>query len=560
MPDVTGAADVIEVEDLRVELTTGQEILHGVSFTVAAGEIVALVGESGSGKTTIGTCVLAYLRRGAEVTGGRVRVLGEDVFAVPPRRLRQIRGGSVAFVSQDPASALSPARRIGAHFTEVLAQHLPQLSAAGARERIGGVLADVNLPVTRDFLRRYPHQLSGGQLQRVVLALAFILKPSAIVLDEPTTGLDVTTQAKVLDTIRELCRAHRVAAVYVSHDLSVVRELAARVIVLESGVIVEDRPTAEVFADPRHEYTIKLLAAIPDIARRRLLAPAPLAPDPLNPPPLAPAVATTGPVQTPVPIPAQPPCVLEVGGVNAWYGARQALADVSLSVRTGRCVALVGESGSGKSTLSRSIVGLNTGWEGEIAYAGSALARRVRDRSAVEQREVQYIFQSADRALNPRKSVLENVLVPVHHFFGLRGAEARRAALDAFEKVALPARLAQRRPRELSGGERQRAAIARAIACDPRVLICDEVTSALDVSVQAVILKLLDRLRREQDLSLLFVTHNLAVVREIADDVVVLRAGRVVESGSVDAVLSSPQADYTRRLLDDTPSLFRELA
>ncbi|QNE35411.1 ABC transporter ATP-binding protein [Leifsonia shinshuensis] len=525
---------VLEIDDLRVELLSGREILHGVSLTADAGEIVALVGESGSGKTTIGTTVLGHLRPGAQVTGGEIRIRGRNIFDLSDRELRALRGSEVAFVSQDPASALSPTRRIGRHFEELGQTHLADLDREQLTERISTVLADVNLPSSKEFLRKYPHQLSGGQLQRVIIALAFLVRPSVVVLDEITTGLDVSTQSKVLETVRTLCHSNQVVALYVTHDLSVVRELADRVIVLEEGDVVEDRDSVELFGQPAHDYTKRLLGAIPDIAGRRLLT--------------STREATDG-----------APAVLEIRGVDAWYGTKQVLFEVDLRVTSGSCVALVGESGSGKSTLSRSIVGLNSNWSGDIEFGGEKLATKVRARIASERREIQYIFQSADRALNPRLSVMDSVLVPIQQFFGLRGAAAREKALEAFEKVALSASLVDRRPRELSGGERQRAAIARAIACEPRMLICDEVTSALDVSVQAVILSLLDRLRDEEKLSMLFVTHNLAVVREIANDVVVLKDGRVVETGSVDAVLDSPRADYTRRLLADTPSLFRTL-
>jgi len=585
---------VIEVIDLRVELTNGLDVVDEVSFSVDAGEVLGLVGESGSGKTTIGTSLLGYVRGGARIAGGRVVVDGVDVLAASHAELTRLRGKAIAYVPQDPAAGLNPARRIGRQLAEVVKVHQPSLGDDAVRARIAQVLGEVKLPQGRELLERYPHQLSGGQQQRVMLALAFVNRPKAIVLDEPTTGLDVTTQAHVLDTVRELCATHRVAAVYVSHDLALVKGLADHVVVAYAGRVVERARCAELFRHPAHPYSRALLDAIPDVNQRRELiviqghAPAPgqrpsgcafadrcryalpecreaqpdlrrigeehaarcfraeevgAMPAPLRLQALErPAAAVDAPV-------------LAVRGLNASYGGTRILHDVAFTLERGRCLALVGESGSGKTTLSRCLIGLHAQWDGEASYKGQALARSARSRPASVRHELQYVFQNPYKALNPRHAVGASVAAPLAHFFGVRGREATVRVGEALERVSLPAALAGRLPRELSGGERQRVAIARALVCEPEVLICDEITSALDVSVQAAILELLEELEQERGLTLLFVTHNLAVVRAIATDVAVLRAGRIVEAGPTGRVLDDPEHGYTRELIADSPTL-----
>lgn len=583
------ASEVLQVSDLRVALAGQVDVLAEVSFSVAAGEIVGLVGESGSGKTTLATALLRHARQGARIVGGQVVVAGQSLLELEGEALRLARGGLVGYVAQDPATALNPALRLGALLRETLLAHQPALSREAVRQRIGETLLDVGLPDDDGFLRRFAHQLSGGQQQRVMLALAFVLRPKLIVLDEPTTALDVTTQAHVLQTLKRLCRDQGVAALYVTHDLAVVRDLVDRVMVMYAGRLVEVAGREALFRAPSHPYTRALLAAIPDIARRQPLqaiaghAPAPgqrpdgcaFAPrcgrrraecSVIEPSLLAHdgghRVACLVPHREPLPLgeaaveaAAAPRAavLLEVQGLDVAYD-RQVLFDVSLRVRQGECLALVGESGSGKTSLARAIAGLGENVQGQLSYAGAPLAFAARERDAGLRHQIQYVFQNPYRALNPRQTIGQTLSAPLAHFFGVRGGKARERVEAVLERVSLPARVADLYPHSLSGGERQRVAIARALICEPKLLVCDEITSALDVSVQASILALLQRLQGE-GLTLLFVTHDLGVVRAIADRVLVLRQGRVVEQGIADQVLGRPVDAYTRTLVEHSPRL-----
>ena len=584
---------LVEVRDLRVELAgTGLDIVDEVTFSIEQGELVGLVGESGSGKTTIGMALLGHVRRGARITGGSVVIDGVKILDLAPRQLISVRGRIAAYIPQDPSAALNPAIRIRKQLTEMLEFHEPDLSAEELRERVRGALSEVNLPHDDEFLNRYIHQLSGGQQQRVGIAMAFILRPRLIVLDEPTTGLDVTTQAQVLATVGELCSRHQVAALYISHDLAVIASIAARVIVAYAGRAVEVADRKNLFDQPLHPYTRQLLASIPAVSERRKLDPIPgQAPSPDARPPnctFAPrcphALAACSEQPTPVveigdhsvrclrtrelaasqmtyrlldacPDPRDREPILEIADLDAFYDETQVLSGVDLSLYQGECLALVGESGSGKTTLARSIVGLLQNWNGTITYKGEQLSRVSRLRPTTVRRELQYIFQSPYSSLNPRRSIGESVAVGLENFTDHGGSEIRHRVAEALEAVSLPARYASRYPEQLSGGERQRVAIARALICDPDVLICDEITSALDVSVQASIVRLLDNLQKERELTLLFVTHNLALVRAIANRVVVLNQGHIVETGLTAQVLDLPEDDYTRTLLGDTPEI-----
>ncbi|MCU1761114.1 ABC transporter ATP-binding protein [Pseudomonas sp. 14P_8.1_Bac3] len=583
-------AAVLQVRDLRVELAGQIDVLSGVSFSLEAGEIVGLVGESGSGKTTLATALLAHARRGARIVGGQVEVSGHSLLALQGEALRRARGSLIGYVAQDPATALNPALRIGSLLRETLAAHQVELDRAAQQQRIVDTLRDVGLPDDPAFQRRFPHQLSGGQQQRVMLALAFVLRPQLIVLDEPTTALDVTTQAHILATLRRLCKSLGVAAVYVSHDLAVIKDLVDRVMVMYAGRIVEVAEREALFHQPAHPYTRGLLAAIPDVAQRRDLqaiaghAPAlgqrphgcAFAPrcsrraaecsqaEPvLQDLSAAQRVACLDPHRQALQLIAQaPPRVgdvmeraplLEIKDLNVAYD-RQVLFDVSLRVGAGECLALVGESGSGKTSLARAIAGLGENAEGDLQYAGAPLSLSARQRNGGQRHQIQYIFQNPYRALNPRQTVYQTLSAPLEHFFGIKGEVARQRVESVLQRVSLPASVAELYPHSLSGGERQRVAIARALVCEPKLLICDEITSALDVSVQASILALLRQLQLE-GLTLLFVTHDLGVVRAVADRVLVLKLGRVVEQGAVDAVLDQPQAAYTRTLLENSPTL-----
>ncbi len=589
-------APALEVVDLRVEIDYGgrEDIVDGISFSVAAGEVLSLVGESGSGKTTIGLAVLGHTRRGAEITRGEVRIEGRDILTLPPLERQRLRGRLVSYVPQDPAASLNPALRISTQLEETLSSHGFGSSVADRRARIAETLGEVLLPSDDAFLHRYPHQLSGGQQQRVALAMAFANRPRVIVLDEPTTGLDVTTQAHVLETVRELCAAHGVAAVYVSHDLAVVATLAGRVAVMYGGRLVELGPTGTLFRLSAHPYTRRLVEAIPELSGQHALVGIPgTAPRPGHRPTgcfFAPRCAyavdrcrsefpplervTDGhevrcwerssvladslaarPAAVPLPEVNAERSLVAVHDVDASHGPRQVLFGVGVVVRPHECVALVGESGSGKTTLARCIAGLHTTYEGEISFRGRPLTPGARTRDRDARREIQYVFQSPYSSLNPRKSVGQIIGQPLRLFFDLGGREARSRTAEVLETVQLSASVMERFPHHLSGGERQRVAIARALVANPQLLICDEVTSALDVSVQAAIVDLLANLQRELGLGLLFVTHNLALIRTIAQEVVVMSEGRIVERGLVDDVLGRPQAAYTRKLLSDTPSL-----
>ena len=595
------SAPALQVVDLRVEIDYGnhEDIVDGIEFSVVAGDVLGLVGESGSGKTTVGLAVLGHTRRGARIAHGEVLVEGRNILALPAAQRQRLRGQLVSYVPQDPASALSPAMRIGNQLSEALSEHGFGASEEERRARIVETLGEVLLPSDETFLRRYPHQLSGGQQQRVALAMAFANRPRVIVLDEPTTGLDVTTQAHVLETVRALCSLHGVAAVYVSHDLAVVATLATRVAVMYGGRLAEVGPTATLFKLAAHPYTRRLVEAIPELSGKHALVGIPgTAPRPghrpsgcyftprcayaeercgLSPPELetigvehqvscfrhlavmqdAAAARPSAAARAEV---AQESALVTVRDVDAWYGTRHVLHDVELFIRPRECLALVGESGSGKTTLARCIAGLHSTYSGDIAYRGEPLQPGSRARDDKARREIQYVFQSPYNSLNPRKTIGQVVGQPVRHFYSLGGAEGRRRVIEVLESVQLSSTVMDRYPHQLSGGERQRVAIARALVANPQLLVCDEVTSALDVSVQAAIIDLLADLQRDFDIGLLFVTHNLALIRTLSQEVAVMSEGRIVEHGLVDDILDSPQADYTKKLLSDTPSLEAALA
>jgi oligopeptide/dipeptide ABC transporter ATP-binding protein len=591
---------VLEVEGLRVEVEgRGFDIVDDISFAIGGGEVLGLVGESGSGKSTVGLALLGHTRRGAVVTGGSVRVDGRDILALSEAELRAVRGGTVSYVPQDPASALNPALRIRLQLEEVLDAHGFGDSRAARAERLRETLGEVLLPSDDAFLARYPHQLSGGQQQRVGLAMAFACRPRVIVLDEPTTGLDVTTQAHVLATVRELCRAHGVAALYVSHDLAVVASLADRVAVMYAGRIVENGPERVLFRAAAHPYTRRLIEAIPEISGRHALEGIPgTAPRPGSRPAgcfFAPrctyAAAACSEVLPPVesvaqghsvrcirnaevlaaaagerraaaalPVPEGDSALVRVAALDAWHGERQVLFGIELAVQPRQCVALVGESGSGKTTLARCVAGLHRNFTGVVELQGRPLRAGSRARERRDRQALQYIFQSPYSSLNPRKTIAQIVSQPLQLFFDLGRRQEHERVVGTLERVRLGGSVLTRYPHELSGGERQRVAIARALAAEPALLVCDEVTSALDVSVQAAIVDLLAELQREMGLGLLFVTHNLALIRTIAEDVLVMNDGRIVEAGKVEDVLGSPQDAYTKSLLADTPSMELALA
>ena len=597
---MSASAPILVAEDLEVSLAGSRSrVLEDVSLEIAPGEILGVVGESGSGKTTLGLAMIGYVRRGLTITGGSVRFDGAELRDLPAGELRKLRGTRLAYVPQDPGTALNPLIRVGSLLREVLTVH--GRTKAQADARISEVLAEVGLPGGEDLLAAYPHQLSGGQQQRFALAMAFASRPSLIVLDEPTTGLDVTTQRTVLDTVADLCSSYGVAAVYVSHDVAVVSELAHRIAVMYAGRVIESGSTEEVFRRPLHPYTKGLLRAVPSPKlARHLVAMEGVPPRPgkrpigcyfeprcpvsvaacrVEQPALLPSESRThlvrcllvserGPEATAPAFPASGELhvngtsvngtspLLAISSVSASYGATQVLDDVSLSVRPNACVAIVGESGSGKTTLARCITGLHTSWQGEIAFHGLPLPHGVKSRANDVLRRIQYVFQNPYASLNPRRTIGATIGLPLMHFRDRASWKDVDADVEAaMRSVSLPPELASRYPDQLSGGERQRVAIARALVVSPELLVCDEVTSALDVSVQAAIVEMLRRLQEERDLALLFITHNLALVRSIAQEVVVVQHGRIVEHGSVEDVLERPQHAYTKRLVEHVPDL-----
>jgi peptide/nickel transport system ATP-binding protein len=589
---VAEQTSAVAVRGLKIDLVvSGADIVDGIVLEVRPGQVLGLVGESGSGKTTVGMALMGYTRPGGKVTGGEILIDGRELSGMSGGEVRRLRGGTVSYIPQDPGTALNPALRIGRQLYEMLEVHTPDASDDERRARVRETLEEVALPGDDAFLRRYAHQLSGGQQQRVAIAMAFACRPHVIVCDEPTTGLDVTTQARVLETIRDLCRSHNVAAVYVSHDLAVVAELADQVAVMYAGRIVELGPRAVIFSRARHPYTRRLLRAVPDLEGRRAVvgiggrAPLPGhrpsgcffaprcdlaidscreqfpeatefepghsvhcyraadAPDELP---------TTGSV---APAAEAGEVVLAVENVNAHYGSKPVLFDIDASVRRNECVALVGESGSGKTTLARCIAGLHSAYTGDIKLEDDRLAESARRRTKLARRRIQYVFQNPYASLNPRRTVGQTIARQLQLFSPGSRRDAGRKVADLLERVSLSGAAANRYPDQLSGGERQRVAIARALAAEPSLLVCDEITSALDVSVQAAIVELLRDLRIETGLSMLFITHNLALIRTIADRVIVMTEGRIVESGATLDVFTSPRAEYTGKLLANTPTI-----
>ncbi len=570
---------------------SGFSVVDDIDLVIAPGEVVGLVGESGSGKTTTGTALLGYARTGAEINEGTIEVAGHEIREMSAVEVRRIRGVAIGYVPQDPSSALNPAIRIEHQLREMLDLH--QIGTPAERDqRIRDILPEVGLPNDDEFLRRFPHQLSGGQVQRVALAMVFLPRPKVLVLDEPTTGLDVTTQGMVLKTLAELCERFDVAALYVTHDLAVVASIADRVAVMYAGQIVEEGPATAIFNRPSHPYTRALLAAMPHLHRAFAMTGIPgqtpqpgsrpagcrfhdrcnfavaecavTEPDPVHVgqghvarclrtgelptwDPLDRVVADTDPARA-------RDIVLAVEHLDIFYGSKQVVHNVGFDLARQEVVALVGESGSGKTTVSRCVGGIHDLWTGSISLGGVDLDKGSRKRTAEQRQRIQYIFQNPYLSLNPRRTVEQILRRPLELFGIARGKDASERAAALLDAVQLPEGLLSLRTNRLSGGERQRVAIARALAVEPQILVCDEITSALDVSIQGSIIELLNRIKNDRQISLLFVTHDLALVRSIADRILVLRDGRIVESGLSANVLDHAKQDYTRELLDNTPT------
>jgi peptide/nickel transport system ATP-binding protein len=595
---MTGTAQLLEVRNLTVAYRQGggwTRAVDQVSFSVQAGEVFGLVGESGCGKSTVSLQLLGYRHPSMKVEQGEILFKGQSLVAMSRPELDALRGDRIAFVPQNPTTALNPGIRIDDQLVETMIAHGRAERAQGAAA-IAEVLKLVGLPADFAFQRRYPHQLSGGQQQRVCIAMALVCDPDLLVLDEPTTGLDVTTQEQIVNLLGDLRRRIGVAMLYVTHDLALLSQIADRIGVMYAGRMVEIAPTHEIFLRPRHPYTQGLIASIPLIEdqavrrsrplrgllrRRELPAGCPFTPrcdharercaserQELEAIDGSRAVACWRWREI-VPIAAEPPTsatdirqsgpvpALSVDAVSVFYGPKargfRAVNDVSFDIKEGEVFALVGESGSGKSTLARVISGLVAPADGTIKLRGQALAATVGDRSHDQRRLIQYIFQNPDASLNPRARVGEAIARPLAHFFGMDAARAHAALADALQDVRLDASYQERYPDQLSGGERQRVAIARALVAKPALLLCDEILSALDVSVQASILALLQQLKSEHGIAMLFISHDLAVVRMLADRVCVLYGGEVMETGAREAVFAPPYHPYTYSLLHAVP-------
>ncbi|MDM4761587.1 ABC transporter ATP-binding protein [Galbitalea sp. SE-J8] len=523
--------------DYRSARTGTATALEPTALTVGAGEVVALVGESGSGKTTLGMAAIGLLAPNALARFDRLELGGTAIRDWTDPLWRSVRGTAVSLVPQDPSVSLNPVRTIGSQATEHLVLH-GLARPHEARARLVDLLREVGFDEPERRLGQYPHELSGGQQQRVLLAMAFSSDPKLIVADEPTSGLDVTVQRAVLDRLDLLRAEHGTAILFITHDLGVAVERADRIVVLQNGRIVEEGPALAVATNPQHEYTRSLLAAAPSFASGRLVP--------------SPGTAPAPDAKAP-----DPAAVLVVDDVRkAFVRGRhvvQALDGVSLAVGRGRTLGIVGESGSGKSTLARVLVGLEHPDSGTVEVHGEPVPRRGARALRAYRDHVQLIYQNPYASLDPRFSVVETIAEPLRNYRSLGRAELRARVDDALDAVALPRALGRRRPHELSGGQRQRVALARGIVLRPDLLVLDEPVSALDVSVQAQILQLLVDLQAEYGLSYAFITHDLAVVRQIADEVAVVARGRVVETGSVEAVFDRPAAAETIRLIEAIP-------
>jgi peptide/nickel transport system ATP-binding protein len=524
---------VVDGLEVRARTASGAEvpIVTGASFSLEKGEVLALIGESGSGKTTIALSLLGYARPGCRISAGTIRLGGTDVLALSPGALREFRGRRVSYVAQSAAAAFNPSRTVMAQVTEMALLHGAE-SREAAEARAVELFRALALPDPERIGQRYPHQVSGGQLQRLMAAMALIAGPELVVLDEPTTALDVTTQIEVLRAFKAVVKGSGTTAVYVSHDLAVVAQMADRILVLRNGETQEMGQTARILSAPSHPYTQSLLAAAAPVPR-----------------------GTDSP-------PAAEP-ILSVTGLTAGYGrigadgmpALPVLRDVSFTIRRGASLGVIGESGSGKSTLARVIAGLLPAARGEVMLEGQALSPALAARSPDQLRRIQLVFQSADTALNPRRSVAAILGRPLALFHGAKGEERDRRVSRLLDLVKLPASVAGRQPGELSGGQKQRVNLARALAAEPDLILCDEVTSALDTVVGAAILDLMDELRRELGLSTMFISHDLHTVRAVCDEVMVLYAGERVEMGSRRSIREAPWHPYTQLLISSVPEL-----
>jgi peptide/nickel transport system ATP-binding protein len=528
------SSDILRVEHLCVNTAEGTPILRDISFEIRAGETVCLVGESGSGKSVTSLATLGLLPKGALMaTSGRILLDGEDVLHVSNGRLKALRGSRMAMIFQEPMTALNPVLSVGSQIDEVLQTHT-DLGSAQRRARVMNALAQVHLPDIERIHDAYPHQLSGGQRQRIMIAMALVLEPRLLIADEPTTALDVTTQQQILKLIRELQHKHGTAVLFITHDMGVVVDIADRVCVMRQGQVVESGAVEEVLSRPREDYTKSLLAAVPSLKPRAARQEVQSAQVVLD-------VSELGKVYPPA------------GGSWRWFGkAREgtrAVHDVSFTLKRGRTLGIVGESGSGKSTVARCVMRLLAPTHGAVRVTGKEISELSAASLKPHRKRIQMIFQDPNRSLNPRISIGKSLVEgPMNH--GVPFAQAWARGQELLELVGLPADAIERYPHQFSGGQRQRIAIARALAMEPDVIVADEAVSALDVSVQAQVLQLLEDIQQRMGVAILFITHDLRVAAQLCDDVLVMQRGQVVEYGPAAQVLAAPRQPYTRQLMD----------
>ncbi len=518
---------LLEIKNLLIDGESDEiwhEIIKDLDLTLNRGEVLGLIGESGAGKSTLGLAAMNFVRPGCRIRGGTIRFDGEELTKQSETNLRKLRGVRIAYVAQSAAASFNPAHQLIDQFSEIPVVHgvkNRQDAEADAKQLYRRVL----LPDPEGIGYRYPHQVSGGQLQRAMTAMALSCRPDLIIFDEPTTALDVTTQIEVLTTIRDIVREFNTAAIYISHDLAVVAQMADRIMVLRYGNLVEEAPTRQMMTNPQMDYT-KSLWAVRSFKKETEI---------------------TNSDSTPL---------VKVNNVTAGYGSIDVLKDITFEIHRGQTVAVVGESGSGKSTAARVITGLLAPRQGKIEFNGSPLPKDYRSRNKDQLRHAQMIYQMADTALNPRQRIRNIIGRPLSFYLGLKGPEKETRIRELLSLIELePDVFIDRYPDELSGGQKQRISIARALAAEPEFIICDEVTSALDQLVAEGILRLLDRLQREFSLAYMFITHDLATVRAIADNVVVMLQGEIVEQGRKDEVFTPPHHEYTELLLSSVPEM-----
>ncbi|QDG74986.1 ABC transporter ATP-binding protein [Labrenzia sp. PHM005] len=524
----TSNTPLLTIKGLRIEGRSDEkwsEIVKGVDLTLHRGEVLGLIGESGAGKSTLGLAAMGFTRDGCRISGGSITFDGIDLVKAPASAKRDLLGKRIAYVAQSAAASFNPAHRLIDQYTEAPVQHGTSSRSDAAADAVE-LYRKMQLPDPENIGFRYPHQVSGGQLQRAMTAMAMSCRPDLIIFDEPTTALDVTTQIEVLDAIRDIVDQFQTAAIYITHDLAVVAQMADRIKVLLHGNEVEEADTKTMLDTPKADYT-KSLWAVRSHAREEQ--------------PLAAKEDTP---------------IVSVKNVTAAYGQLKVLHDVSFDVHKRRTVAVVGESGSGKSTTARVITGLLQPLAGEVLFDGAPLPAGYKARTPDQLRQIQMIYQMADTALNPKQSIGQIIGRPVQFYLGLRGKALKDRVRELLHMIELePDEFIGRLPSELSGGQKQRVGIARALAADPKFIICDEVTSALDQLVAEGILKLLDRLQSELDLAYMFITHDLATVKAIADEVVVMQSGKVVEQGQKSAMFTPPHDPYTELLLSSVPEM-----